>query len=199
MKEVFIVRHGQCTDGARGVMAGELDPDLSLQGELQAEGAAQRLARHVVGAEVALYSSTKNRAIQTAQSIARALNIDSFMQFPALDERRLGRFTGLTVPEALKFIDPADIIDKVHTKFVHHPKYGCETFDELMARVGEFADYVRATHPDHSTPVVAMHGDSGRALTAVFTGQSMEETLDFPFHNGDILRIRGDDFERLAA
>lgn len=200
MGEVFIVRHGQCTDGARGVMAGELDPDLSALGEQQALKAAKNLASLLIDSEVALYSSTKNRAVQTAERIAAVLGVETFLQFPALDERRLGRFTGLTVPQALSFIDPLHIIDMVHTKFVEHPSYGCETFAQVEARVRPFASYIRQTYEQtEQSVVVAMHGDSGRALAGVLTGQGMADMLDFPFNNGDILHVQDASVERLAA
>ena len=68
---LWLVRHGESTWNALGLVQGWADPPLSEVGEWQAEQVAQRLA----GVELAaVYSSTLQRAFQTAQIIAARLD-----------------------------------------------------------------------------------------------------------------------------
>lgn len=197
--EVYIVRHGQDQDGARQILNGWRDPELTLLGELQAEATAKVLGNLLSGREVTLYSSDQRRAIQTAEPIQSELGLGGFMQFPALRERRLGIFTGLTITEVLKEVKhESHLIETPHTKYVEDPRYGCETFEKVQQRVRQFARYVWNTHSDDHSVVVAMHGDSGRALAGAFVRKPMREMLDEPFKNGDILHISGDNVRRIA-
>jgi broad specificity phosphatase PhoE len=64
---LFVVRHGESEGNARRIIQGWLDVPLTERGHAQAAAAARRLAPEPV---TAVYSSTLQRAKQTAEAIA---------------------------------------------------------------------------------------------------------------------------------
>lgn len=91
--EVFAIRHGQTDDNAAGVFQGQGGRGLSELGRLQADRVAERIARVASGAG-ALYSSDLQRALETAEPVARALDLP-VAQVRALREVDVGAWTGL--------------------------------------------------------------------------------------------------------
>ena len=85
MTDIWLVRHGEAAAG----FGEDTDPGLSVLGRQQAEHAAALLAeQEQVGAEAALLSSPKLRAIQTGEPFATAigaqLQIDArFIELPS--------------------------------------------------------------------------------------------------------------------
>src|SRR4051812_29901432 len=93
--ELFLIRHGETAWNAESRFQGQQDSPLTLLGIAQAEAAAAHLAAHQLNA---LYSSDLPRTLQTAQPIALATGL-AVVAEPALRERNLGLFEGLTRAE----------------------------------------------------------------------------------------------------
>ena len=94
MTRLLLVRHGQSTWNAEERWQGHADPPLSALGERQARTAAEATAAL---APTDLMSSDLTRARQTAELIAPAGLVPSIE--PALKERDVGEWTGLTRTE----------------------------------------------------------------------------------------------------
>src|SRR5215213_4873744 len=93
--EIFLLRHGQTDSNAAGIVQGHLPVPLNELGHRQAALLAARLrvAARRIGR---LISSDLPRAAQTAEPIARALNLP--IEFVvAWRERLLGEFQGKPV------------------------------------------------------------------------------------------------------
>lgn len=88
--EIYLVRHGHSEDQQPGET--DAERDLTEKGHRQAGALANWLMRHDI-APAQLYCSPLNRAVQTAEPLASALNLDL-----NTDERLSG---GRIDPEAL--------------------------------------------------------------------------------------------------
>src|SRR4051794_11585303 len=93
--ELFLVRHGETAWNAEARFQGQKDSPLTPLGIAQAESVAAYLIAHKVSA---LYSSDLPRTLQTARPIALATGL-TILAEPALRERNLGIFEGLTRAE----------------------------------------------------------------------------------------------------
>jgi broad specificity phosphatase PhoE len=91
---LLLVRHAQSEWNADGRWQGWADPPLSGLGRRQSTTAADALGR-----PDAIVASDLERARETAAIIAAALGSRAFEVEPALRERDLGDFTGLTRAE----------------------------------------------------------------------------------------------------
>src|SRR5262245_21321709 len=96
--ELFLVRHGETAWNAESRFQGQQDSPLTALGIAQAEAVAAYLAAHKVNA---LYSSDLPRTLQTAKPIEIATGLKVVAE-PALRERNLGIFEGLTRAEVEK-------------------------------------------------------------------------------------------------
>lgn len=92
---VILVRHGESSGNARGVITGWTDVALTDLGRAQAEAVARRFASAPVDA---LYASTLSRTVETGRPLAslRGLEIEVIED---LRERCWGESQGLTWPQ----------------------------------------------------------------------------------------------------
>jgi broad specificity phosphatase PhoE len=93
---ILLVRHGQSQGNAEGRFGGHSATPLSARGRAQAEATARALTGERV---TAIYSSDLRRAVETAEPLARALNLE-INRAEALRERSVGRMEGFTFQEA---------------------------------------------------------------------------------------------------
>ena len=88
---LWLVRHGESTANARGIVQGHDDPpDLTLRGRLQAQRLVGILRHRSVDA---LYSSDLRRAVRTANVLSNPLGLP-VQTDRALRERGFGVFEG---------------------------------------------------------------------------------------------------------
>jgi broad specificity phosphatase PhoE len=95
--EILLLRHGQSEGNESGRFGGHGPTPLTEKGRAQAQAAARAIARE--GGLDAIWSSDLPRAIETAEPVA-ALTGVPIQTSPALRERSVGVFTGLTFAEA---------------------------------------------------------------------------------------------------
>ncbi len=95
--EILLVRHGQSEGNEAGRFGGHGPTPLTALGREQAQLTAQALAAE--GGLTAIFCSDLARAVETAAPIAEATGIAA-VRTPALRERSVGLFTGLTFAEA---------------------------------------------------------------------------------------------------
>ena len=89
---LHLIRHGETTSNAEGRVQGHLDVPLSEHGQRQAVLLAERLAGLPIAA---LYGSTLQRALHTAQIVAERIEVD-LQERDFLMERDVGELSGLT-------------------------------------------------------------------------------------------------------
>jgi broad specificity phosphatase PhoE len=93
--KLIAIRHGETEWNVQGREMGQLDSPLTRRGVQQAEALVRRLSPIRLDA---LYSSDLGRAVQTGEIIATACGLQVQID-PALRERHMGIFQGLTLAE----------------------------------------------------------------------------------------------------
>lgn len=126
--KLFLVRHGQSAGNAEGRFGGHGPTPLSELGRAQAELAADALAREGV---TAIFSSDLDRAVQTAEPLARRLDLPIYAT-KAFRERHVGVLEGLTFDES-KENYPKDYYALVN-RVVHHVITEGESYRQLLKR-----------------------------------------------------------------
>lgn len=173
---LLLVRHGQTTWNAAGLMQGQTD-DIPLTdlGHAQAAAAADRLAGAGVGA---LVSSDLLRARQTAAHCARATGL-AVTTTPALREQGYGVLEGRRSRELWDVVDWTD---------PHWAAEGGESLAQLYARVEDFLRNLAEDPPADVTALVT-HGDTIRAAQAVISGGGPAALPAVTRPNGSITRL----------
>jgi 2,3-bisphosphoglycerate-dependent phosphoglycerate mutase len=180
---IWLVRHGESTWNALGLVQGHADgPTLTEKGRQQSAEAANRLRE---GGLEAIYTSDLERAQETAAFIESALGLPVQCD-DSLRERCFGVFEG----GPLTSLDAADsgIRDDRVVDASAHPEGG-ESLDELYRRAGAFMDWLGDQEHVGDVAVVT-HGGTIRALRAYCNGLPMQE-LDWDVvPNGSVWSVR---------
>ncbi len=104
MLDLLIIRHAESEGNRDGAFGGQGPTPLSAHGRAQAQRTAEFLATEFLAQDgaaqrTAIWSSDLPRALETARPLAERLAI-SLETTPALRERDIGVFTGLSFVEA---------------------------------------------------------------------------------------------------
>ena len=181
--ELILIRHGETAWNAEMRFQGHQDSALTATGIAQAEAAAAHLRAY---APTALYASDLPRTLQTAQPIARATGL-TVIQEPALRERNLGIFEGLTRTE-LERRYPAD-----YARYIaREPDYVIptgESLSQLSQRSVRIAEKIALRHPGERVAIVS-HGAFITTLLRQIMGQPLHLPSTFTVHNGSLSRIQ---------
>jgi len=148
-RRVYLIRHGQCEPS--GVLLGQFDAPLSLEGETQISALARQLED--CGVERVL-SSPLRRAVRTAEVIAKHLGIEIATD-ARLNEISYGTWDGLRWEE-IERADPETARRKLEDWWKVTP-LGGESVEAFYGRV-EQAWYSLLDHPADVTAVVAHRG-----------------------------------------
>ena len=129
--ELFLIRHGETDENAKGIIQGWMDTDLNENGLKQAHDAAEKFN----GKIEAIYSSDLKRAKQTAQQFRAKYPDVPFIEDERLRERGFGDATGKErrLYDWDAFWDPDDPTTIPNV----------ETLDDFNARVQSFIDELR--------------------------------------------------------
>jgi probable phosphomutase (TIGR03848 family) len=161
MVTLLLIRHATCDPVGR-LLAGRA-PGVRLNGEGRAQAA--RLVDRLRDVELdAIYSSPMERAVETAEPLARHAKRD-VETMNALTEIEFGEWTGRTV-EAL---EPHDDWRRFNAlRSLGRPPAG-ESMLEVQARALRAVETIRLRHPGGTCAVVS-HGDVLRCLVAHLAG-----------------------------
>ena len=183
--ELFLIRHGETTWNAQARFQGHQDSPLTATGIEQAKAAAAFLRNHTLHA---LYSSDLPRTLQTAQPIAAATGL-TVIEEPALRERNLGVFEGLTHAE----IEARHRED--YARYVarepHHMIPRGESLHELNQRGLQIMERLARRHAGENVAVVS-HGALINTFIRHLHGIELHQPSPFAIHNGSVSRIRFD-------
>lgn len=183
MSKIFLVRHGQDTDNAAGILNGRRDTELTELGRKQAGQVAEKLRDNDVQI---IYASPLKRAYKTARIIAEILKIDEVVADEHLIEREFGILTGKPVADIPKYTDK--ILPTEQVNYFLEVE-GAEDFPTLLDRGRKILQEIRERHPDKNILIVT-HGDIGKMIRAVYHGWTWEEGLKTPyFENTGVLEL----------
>lgn len=190
MQEIFLVTHPQSTHHVDGLVGGWFDSELTDLGHKQAELIALETARHV-DSSTELFSSDLLRTRQTADAIARQLNVKPrFLR--GLREKSYGEAGGK--PDAW-----------LRERFIAPPRYGERLrHDEGIVGAEIKWDWVQRVYSamdDISWSVgqrkiIVTHGGSAQFVIAHWIGMPVESLTNVGFHldSGSITHLVEDDY-----
>lgn len=174
MSNLYLVRHGESTWNAAGLLQGRTaHVPLSRRGTAQARAAATRLRAVPVDA---VYTSDQRRCLQTARLIASAHGLAPHPD-PALREQGHGSWEGGPAVRLAPLLAAAG------------PDWappGGESARRLYRRVSRF---VAALPAGLDEVVVVSHGETIRALLAVLAGHPVERAPAHLPENGQVTLV----------
>ena len=149
---ILLVRHGQSLGNAERRFGGHSPTPLSELGRAQAEATGRALAREGV---TAVYSSDLQRAVQTAEPLARETGLE-VNRTDAFRERSVGRMQGLTFEEAAEQY-PEEYAALLRRDF-EHVLTGGESYRQLLDRAARALDGAAARHRGGTVAVFSHTG-----------------------------------------
>ena len=161
MTRFLLIRHASIeANGKR--LAGRLSGmHLDERGEKQARALAERMSKLPI---TAIYSSPLERALETAESIARLLGRKVAIR-EELQEIEFGEWTGKAFGE----LDKLPEFQRFNSFRSCSPAQGGEFMLQAQLRMVLALDALRRAHADECVAVVS-HGDMIRAAIAYYAG-----------------------------
>lgn len=175
-RQVWLVRHGESTWNAKGIVQGQLDPGLSASGRQQALLCARILAGQAE--PEALYSSDLRRALESAAPIAQAVGLEVRVE-PELRERSLGDAEGR--PDTMLGAERSGV-ERGRVVDADAAPEGGESVRQLYDRAASCAARILASH--RGDVVLVCHGGVVRALLAWLDGVAPDEMAWPDVENG---------------
>ncbi len=171
---LFLVRHGQSAGNAEGRFGGHSPTPLSELGTHQAEMTARAFAKEKIHA---IYSSDLLRAVQTAEPLAKMLDLP-IIATPAFRERKVGVLEGLTFEES-RAAHPKDYYALINRN-IHHVITGGESYRQLLRRATKELHEVLNNHPGENV-VIFSHTGAICYLTLYLIGAINRQTKTTPW------------------
>jgi broad specificity phosphatase PhoE len=182
----LLIRHGAHTMGSQTVAGRSPQARLSPLGRQQAEDTARRVAKLPIAA---IYASPVVRAQETAEPLARLLNLP-VQTSDALAEIDFGEFAGRTL-DALR---PEPLWQRWNT---YRSGTGCpggELMLQTQSRIITEMLRLRQLHGNGQHVALVSHGDLVRAAVAYFLGIPLDLILRFEISLASVSVIAlGDD------
>jgi len=161
MTRFLLVRHAAIDAHGRSLPGRTPGVHLNAQGRLQAQALAQRIAGSPVSA---VYSSPLERAVETADPIAKLLGLETAVSEEFL-ELGFGDWTGSDIADIAEL--PA--FQRFNSFRSCAPVPGGEFMLQAQARMVAGLDALRARHAQAHVVVVS-HGDMIKAAIAHYAG-----------------------------
>ncbi|WP_055665099.1 histidine phosphatase family protein [Desnuesiella massiliensis] len=186
MTTLYITRHGETEWNTEGRMQGWNNSPLTYLGKMQAEWLRDRLKDVDFHA---IYSSTLERAYQTAEIVKGQRNIEVIKK-EGFKEISLGNWEGLTSQE-IEAINKEQNYNFWKAPHLYIPDGG-EHFHELIARTHKGIKEILENHKDENVLVVT-HGVTLKAIMLYFEDKPLERLWDPPFaHQTSLTVIEAD-------
>ena len=166
---ICFVRHGETNWNAERRMQGHIDIPLNANGISQAERLANALIRVKHSFDV-IYSSDLERALHTANAVARALSLDVQIT-PRLRERNVGKLQGLLLAEAPVLLP--EIWQRHIARELDHDLGGGESIRTFHQRMQDILELFLNEHCGQSVLAVS-HGGSLDMIYRIVTQQALD-------------------------
>jgi broad specificity phosphatase PhoE len=171
---IIVIRHGQDQDNAQGILNGHRDLPLTEVGRAQ----MLRVAAQLEGVSIdVILTSPLQRAVASANIIARHLHYPTPIHYPDLIERDFGCLTGKAVAEIAHNAPTILPVDGVNY-FLDAP--GAEGFPTLLCRAQRVLKDLQTSYPGKDLLLVT-HGDLAKMLRAAYDGWDWERGLRSPY------------------
>ena len=161
MTTFLLIRHGETDAIGKSMMGWMPGWHLNANGKQQVAKLAERLARLPIRA---VYASPLERAIETAEPIARRHGL-AVQPVDDLGEVHMGPWQGLTIAE----LDQREDFRKFNTYRAGARPPGGEMMIEVQTRIIRELHCLEERHPGETVAVVS-HGDPLRSAAAYYLG-----------------------------
>ncbi len=166
---ICFIRHGETTWNAERRMQGHIDIPLNTTGMGQAKRLANALTQTKHSFD-AIYSSDLERALHTANAVARALSLDVQIT-PRLRERNVGKLQGLLLAEAPVLLP--EIWQRHIARELDHDLGGGESIRTFHQRMQDILELFLNEHRGQSVLAVS-HGGSLDMIYRIVTQQALD-------------------------
>ncbi len=171
---LYLIRHGQSAGNAEGRFGGHSPTPLSELGQKQAEVTAQLLSKEKIHA---IYSSDLLRAVQTAEPLAKLLDLQ-IITADAFRERHIGVLEGLTFDES-KQKYPQDYYALINRNIQHVITKG-ESYRQLLRRTTSALNEIFTIHRGEKV-VIFSHTGAICYMTLYLLGAINRKTQTTPW------------------
>ncbi len=188
--KIYIARHGETTWNEEGRIQGRSDPGLSPKGYVQSLDLCHHLKDRPLSA---IYTSTRQRSILTAEPLANRLGLTIRCQ-PELDEIAFGILEG----KLLHHFDEEVKLEWERFKddrFVYRIP-GAENYADVANRVRPFAERLLQVHQEQEILIVG-HRVVNRLLIGMLMGYPEERVLKIEQTNDLIYLIEKNNQARI--
>jgi broad specificity phosphatase PhoE len=181
--KIYIARHGETTWNVEGRIQGRSDPGLSPKGYDQSLALLDQLKDRPISA---IYTSTLQRSILTAQPIAQYLSLQIQRQ-PELDEIAFGILEGEK---------PSEIEGELRVEWerfngnrlIYHIP-GAENYTDVAIRVKPFVEKILRNHEGKEILLVG-HRVVNLMLMGLLLDLPLDETLQIEQTNGCVYLVQ---------
>jgi len=180
--KIYIVRHGETTWNVEGRIQGRSNPDLSPQGVAQSLVLLEQLKDRPLSA---IYTSTLQRSIHTAQPIAGFLNLP-IQKRAELDEIAFGIMEGvrvLSLTEELK-----EEWERFKENRFTYRIPGAENYADVANRLRPFKEKILRDHTEQEILVIG-HMIVNRFLIGMLLEYPLEEIQRTEQQNGFVYLV----------
>ena len=173
MKSIITVQHTQSVHHTNGMVGSWTDWDLTELGRTQADNIGKKLQEELAGKNVVLYSSDLKRANQTADPIAKYLNVDIILK-QELRERNLGKCCGKSVQWLRENIESPE--NTVDDRLFSDGESRRDAWNRLLPFYQEVMD------SDEENIIIVSHGDLLSIWNLMFVGLPVEAYYQIDIH-----------------
>lgn len=186
MTDLLLIRHGQATHNRGDRIVGRESTPLTREGQRQAQALARRLA--LWSPPIAhLYASPQQRAMQTAEPIARALEVQAILD-GRLREFDFGQVSGLTV-DSFRQTMPEVYARWEDRRDLSFRFPGGEQRLAVLQRIGQMLGEIVVRHPGETVAVVS-HGGTLRAGLGHLFPETMGDWWAYALDNASLTHVR---------
>lgn len=173
MTRIYLVRHGQTTFNAERRIQGQMESDLTPEGEQQAIALRKKLKDISFSA---LYVSPLRRTRRTAELLTEGFGLEP-IYLDELKEILMGDWQGRLVSDL-----ETEFAEELDT-FWHHPENfarpTCETYQQVRNRAASAMETMVQRHPGQNVLVVT-HGALLKTLYTFFKYQPIHDIANAP-------------------
>jgi probable phosphoglycerate mutase len=171
MPLLLLIRHAENDYVKKGLLAGRMpEVHLNEKGQAQAQALAQILARSLAKAKMqTVYSSPLERALETAEPLARALSVPVTKR-EGLLETDYGEWQGIAL-KVLRRTKAWKLLQGVPSLF-RFP--GGESFADSQRRICRELEDLTAMHGPKDVVVAVTHADPIKLAVAYYLGMPLD-------------------------
>lgn len=180
--KLILIRHGESSENAAGIVQGHHPGTLSDRGKEEAQRIATRLDNEKLDV---VYSSDLERAFETARILLQNRNSISLITDLRLREQNFGIYEGRPLRVLLRQMK------KEKVDFTNFDPRDGERSEDFRKRVKEFFDELKAKYFG-KTVVLVTHFGVINALLGILTGKTLEKDFQDQITNGKVIILNID-------